>query len=415
MKKIHLFIAFFLSACFCTGQTANLFQKKGDSLYKLKEYKNAAIAFSAASRLMNAGQSGLLFRTRLSAARCWSLSNDPDSAFAQIDSISLLRPFVYNSLITIMNEKDLVPLHKDQRWEKMTKKLFDSVTKETRYPLDSTYTQQEIIYGRKDGMALTMLQLKPKHNSINRGIILVRSGGWGSSFYMANTAEALPYLQNGYTIFIVFHGSEPVYTITDAIEDIQRAVRFVRYNAITYSVNPDKLGMLGISAGGHLSLISGLIDSSFVINSPDPVDRVSSKVQAVVSFYPVSDFLNWNAEGQNASSADLFKHLNHLLEFRKWNAQRRQFNDVTDSTEWKEILKQISPINHLTSNDAPVLIFHGDDDDIVPFGQTELLVKKMEEIKIPVSFIKKKGYGHGWARNDEEMKMIMDWFNTYLK
>ena len=84
------------------------------------------------------------------------------------------------------------------------------VTKETRVPLNSSYTQEEIIYGRKDGMALTMLHLKPKSGLINRAIILLRSGGWGSNYYMSNTAEALPYLQNGYNVFIVFHGSEPV-------------------------------------------------------------------------------------------------------------------------------------------------------------------------------------------------------------
>ena len=399
----------------CFGQTASVLQKNADSLYKKQEYKNAAIAYSSAARLTDPAQSWPLFRLQQSAARSWSLSGVADSAFMMLDSLTSSRSLVYNSLITLLNEKDLDPLHADPRWEKLTARIFEIVTRETRVPLNSSFIQEEIIYGRKDGMALTMLHLKPKNGLIKRAIILLRSGGWGSNFYMPNTAEALPYLEKGYNVFIVFHGSEPIYSIADAIEDIQRAVRFIRFNAASYSIDPAKIGILGISAGGHLSLMSGLVDSSFVVNSPDPVDKVSSKVQAVVSFYPATDFLYWNAEGQDASSAMLFKNLTHLLEFRNWNAQRRQFSYVADSTKWRSVLKQISPINHVSSNDAPVLIFHGDDDGIVPFRQTELFVKKMQAAKTPVSFIMKKGEGHGWPRTDEEQKMILDWFAKYLE
>lgn len=415
MKNIPIFLLCLFFASLSSGQTAELLLKKADSLYKAREYRNAAIVFSAASRLIDPAQPWPIMRTRLSAARSWSLGNVADSAFEVLDSVAISKAFVYNSLVTLINDNDFMPLHRDVRWESLSKKLFDIVTRQTRLPLDPSYSQQEIIYGRKDGMALTMLHLKPKVGINQRAIILLRSGGWGSNFFMANTEEALPYLRNGYNVFIVFHGSEPVYSIADAIEDIQRAIRFIRFNAAAYSVDPGKLGIVGISAGGHLALASGLIDSSFVINSPDPVDRISPKAQAVVSFYPASDFLNYNGEGQDASTAELFKHLNHVLDFRKWNAQRRQFNLVTDSTEWRAMLKKISPVNHVSSNDAPVLIFHGDQDEIVPIRQTELLVKKMQDAKIPVSFIFKKGQGHGWPRSDEEQQMILDWFAKYLK
>ena len=415
MRNIISMLVAILIGGSCVGQTVGELQKNADSLYKRQEYRAAAVAYSSASRLMDRDQSWPLFRLQMLAARSWSLSKIPDSAFMMLDSLSNSRSLVYNSLVTLINEKDLDPLRADLRWEKLTARIFEMVTKETRVPLNSSYTQEEIIYGRKDGMALTMLHLKPKSGLINRAIILLRSGGWGSNYYMSNTAEALPYLQNGYNVFIVFHGSEPVYSIVDAIQDIQRAVRFIRFNAANFAVDPGKLGILGISAGGHLALMSGLADSSFVINSPDPLDKVSSKVQAVVSFYPATDFLYWNARGQDASSAELFKSLNHLLEFRNWNAQRRQFNYVTDSTKWRSILKQISPVNHLSSNDAPVLIFHGDNDGIVPFRQTELFVKEMQAANIPVSFIMKKGEGHGWPRTEEEQRMILDWFAKHLK
>jgi acetyl esterase/lipase len=415
VKNIFSFFLCLFISCLSSGQTADILQKKADSLYKAKDFRNAAMAFSTALKLIPPSQHGLVLRTSMLAARSWSLANVRDSAFVLLESVATSRAFVYNSLVTLVNEKDFIPLQHDNRWQVLTRNLFDVVTRQTRVPIDTGYTQVEIIYGRKDGMALTMLHLRPKTGLRQRGIILVRSGGWGSNFFMANTEEALPYLKNGYDVFIVFHGSEPVYSIADAIEDIQRAIRFIRYNAPTYSIDPGKLGIMGISAGAHLALSSGLIDSSFVTNSPDPVDRMFPKVQAVVSFYPASDFLNYNGEGQDASSAELFKHLSHLLDFRKWNPQRRQFNLVTDSTEWRAMLKKISPVNYVSSNDAPVLIFHGDQDEIVPIRQTELLVKKMQDAKIPVSFIFKKGQGHGWPRSEEEQQMILDWFGKYLK
>lgn len=278
------------------------------------------------------------------------------------------------------------------------------------------YSQREIIYGRKDGMALTMLRLTPKINANGKSIIQIRSGGWGSSFHMPKTSEAVPFLESGYNVFIVFHGSEPIYTVPDAIEDLQRAVRFIRFNAHSYSLDPNKIGAMGTSAGGHLALMCGLSDSTSVYGSSDPVDRVSSKVHAVFALSPTIDFFNWDNKGNNAYSALLFKqYLVHVLDFRKWDAARRRFTDVTDKEEINTILKQISPAYHVSSNDAAVLLFHGDKDQLVPIIQAELLANKLTAAKVPVSYKPKKGGDHSWALNDEETKEILNWFNKYLK
>jgi dipeptidyl aminopeptidase/acylaminoacyl peptidase len=79
------------------------------------------------------------------------------------------------------------------------------------------------------------------------------------------------------------------------------------------------------------------------------------------------------------------------------------------------ILKNLSPLYHVSANDAPVLIIHGDKDDVVPIRQSELLLKKLKEANVPASLIIKKGEGHGWNRDDEEIKMFIDWFDKYLK
>jgi acetyl esterase/lipase len=399
----------------CYGQSVDVLQKKGDSLHHAKQFSRAAQIFSAASRKISPSQSGLLFRSQLSATRCWTLANVKDSAFLQLENMSKALAIGYTDLMAITSEPELIPLHNDIRWWNLTSELFQSVTKRSLTLIDSSYFVNEIIYGRKDGMALTMLSLRPKSAANGKAIIMIRSGGWGSSYYMPGTSEAIPYIKRGYTVFIVFHGSEPVYTIPDAINDLQRAVRYVRYHANSFAIDPDKIGAYGASAAGHLALMCGLADTSATANSPDQIDRMSSKVNAVVSLFPVSDFINWDGAGNNAYSAFLFKEsLVHVLEFRQWNTQRRRFTYVNEVKEINAILAQISPICHVSSNDAPVLLFHGDADALVPVRQSEILATKLQTAKVPVFFSVKKGGGHGWPLSEAEVKLIFDWFAKHL-
>jgi len=400
---------------FCSGQDFTALQRKADSLYKAGEYRTAAMVLSSSARLPNS-QAPVL-RAHIFAARCWTRANMFDSTFAALNRVAGSASLVYNNLVTVATEPDFVSVHKDPRWADVLKRMFNVTTRDCYTPIDASYTQEEIIYGRKDGMALTMLRLKPeKIKSNGRAIIHIRSGGWGSNFYMPGPLEALPFIRAGYNVFIVFHGSEPVYTVVDAVEDLQQAVRFIRYYAGSYSLTHDKIGVIGTSAGGHLALMCGLSDSSATAYSPDPVDRMSSKVQAVVSYFPVSDFLNWDGKGQVADSAFLFKELlPHALQFRHWDAKRRRFDYVTDAKESRAILKQISPTYHVSKNDAPVLLFHGDADELVPIQQSESLARKLRDAQVPLSFNVKKGAGHGWPRSEEESALLMSWFEKYLR
>ena len=416
MRVVYPVLFFMMVSSLAISQALNDLQKRADSLYKAKDFVRAAQTYHTTLRHIQPDQSGLLFRARLSLAKSWTSANLPDSAFVHIGHMLRLKGLVYNNLLSLTTDTDLLSLHTESRWNEMIDKLFSNITKDTREPLDDSYTQEEIIYGRKDGMALTMLHLKPKKNPNGKAIIQIRSGGWGSLFYMPGVTEAVPFLQKGYSVFIVFHGSEPVYTVVDAIEDMQRAVRFIRYHAKKFSIDPDKIGAQGASAGGHLALMLGLSDVSAAQYSPDPVDRVSSKVQAVVSFSPTMNFVDWDGKGNNAFSAFLFKQfLVHVLEFRKWDASHRRFTYVKDEAEINEMLKQISPVSHVSANDAAIMIFHGDEDELVPIAQAELLTKLLKDKKLPMSYQMKKGGGHNWQRGEEENSKVMNWFAEHLK
>ena len=143
--------------------------------------------------------------------------------------------------------------------------------------LDFTRTE-DVIYGRKFGTALTLDVFQPRPaNGV--GIILMVSGGWFSSHESISASFFRPLLNRRYTVFAVVHGSQPKFVITEIIPDINRAVRFIRHNAARYGVDPNRLGVTGGSAGGHLSLIMGTQGGPGDPNAKDPVDRESSVVQ----------------------------------------------------------------------------------------------------------------------------------------
>lgn len=385
---------------------------KADSLFNARDYRNAAIAFSSALNIPGAKP---IIGERYNAASSWALANYPDSSFFQLSIIANSGKVNLNDYQNIITDGNFTSLHSDNRWQLFLEKVYKIAENTFLKPQDSTYTQEEKIYGRKDGMAMTLVHLKPRSNSNGKAIIQIISGTWRSSIIYWDPTISLSYLRKGYSVFVVVHGSAPVYSIADAAADIQRAVRFIRYNARIYEIDSNKIGVTGISAGGHLALLCGLLDTPINENTGDPVDRVSGKVQAVACYYPPTDFLNWGIEGRNVTNTDVFKSRGHIFEFRQWNSKKREFSYIIDTILQNKILKDISPLYNVSANDAPVLIIHGDKDQIVPIQQSESLVKKLKELKVPAVLIVKKGGRHGWSLDPAYEKMLIDWFDKYLQ
>ncbi len=282
------------------------------------------------------------------------------------------------------------------------------------------FTKTEIIYGRKDGMALTMMMLKPTAKANGKGIIYVLNGNWISSPRMMDAflSKTDMYLERGYTLFGVMVSSQPQYTIPDEIKDLKRAVRFVRYNAKDYGIDPDHIGITGSSAGGHLSLMIATSDDEKNSKSNDPVDKVSARVQAVAVFYPPTDFINYgapNASGKINQAGLVFAKVAAAFDFKEWNDTTGTFVSITDTKRRLEIAKTVSPINWVTADDPPVIIIHGDKDFLVPKQQSESIIEKFKEAKVPNKYIIKEGGSHGWQNRDVEEKNFIDWFDKYLK
>jgi len=278
----------------------------------------------------------------------------------------------------------------------------------------------EIIYGRKDGLALTLFKQAPMQGSNGKAIIIVESGNWRSSYERARLylSRSTAYIEKGYTVFTVLPGSQPRYAIPEQIEDLKRAVRYIRYHAKDHDIDGSRLGIMGFSSGGHLSLAVATADEKIDSLASDPVDRMSSRVQAVTVFYPPTDFLNFGRQNEVPSinkTALILTGVYAAFDFKVLNDTTRSYVSVTDDTKKLVIAKSVSPIYAVSADDPPVLIFHGDKDFLVPLQQSESIVKKFELAKVPHQLIIKKGAGHGWRNLEEEEAQCLAWFDKYLR
>src|SRR5262249_6600037 len=147
---------------------------------------------------------------------------------------------------------------------------------------------------------------------------------------------------------------------------------------------------------GHLSLMLGTDGAAGDPKAKDPVDRVSSRVQAVACFFPPTDFLNWGKPGAILDTMHMDSRFRAAVDFRQLDSRERVFERDTDEKKIRELVGSVSPITHITADDAPTLIIHGDVDKLVPLQQSEEMVAKLKEAGVPAKLIVKKGCGHGW-------------------
>lgn len=270
---------------------------------------------------------------------------------------------------------------------------------------------EDVVYGRKFGLALTLDVFQPaKPNGC--GLLFLVNGGWLSSKATPNMVTIRPddyhvFLERGYTMFAVVTSSQPKFTISDEIDDVLRAVRFVRKNAAQYGVQPDRLGVLGASSGGHLTLSIAARGKPGKSDAADPVDRESSAVQAAACFFPPTDFLNYGGPGVSGIGTGPLAPLEVAFGPLALTAEGRQ-----------QLGREISPIEYVTRELPPTLIIHGDRDEVVPLQQSESFVQKARDAGAPdVELIVRSGKGHGWGdfwKSAEDVAAFADWFDRHL-
>ena len=271
---------------------------------------------------------------------------------------------------------------------------------------------EDVIYGRKSGMALTMdVFQSAKPNGC--GLLFLVNGGWLSSketplMVTIRPSDYQVFLERGYTVFAVVTSSQPKFKIPELMQDVERAVRFVRANAARFDVNPQRLGVLGASSGGHLTLSIATRGGSGKPDAPDPVERESSEVQAAACFFPPTDFLNYGGPGKSGVGEGPLAALEVAFGSQGFSTAERT-----------ELGREISPIYFITAKLPPTLIIHGDQDDIVPLEQSERFAQRAAKVAAsPVKLIVRPGKGHGWGdfwKSTEDVNAFADWFDQHLR
>lgn len=254
----------------------------------------------------------------------------------------------------------------------------------------------DVIYGHKAGMALTFDVVEPKKpNGV--GILFMMSGGWVSmwvppeSIVGPKAPELFKHFRDivdhGYTLFIVRHGSSPQFKVPEAVADVRRAVRYIRLHAADFKVDPDRLGVCGGSAGGHLSLMLGTASDDGDKNSKDDVDQVSDRVACVVAYFPPVDLREWVGDKRFPA-----------LDFDPKQAE------------------SVSPILFVTKDDPPTLLIHGDKDDLVKISNSEQIEAAFKKEGVPCDLLVEHGAGHGFMgkQGDEASDALLKWFDKYL-
>ncbi len=274
--------------------------------------------------------------------------------------------------------------------------------------------KEDVIYGRKDGLAMTMDVFTPKEQANGAAIVFCVSGGWFSAHAAIQPSFVQEFLNRGYTVFAVVHGSQPKYTNLEAISDLNRAVRFIHAHVADYAIDPNRLGITGASAGGHLSLMIGTAGTDGNADSMDPVEKMSSRVQAVACFFPPTDFLNYGKEGENAMGRGILVNFRAPFDYQQYDEAKREFEPITDEKRLDEIGHEVSPVYHVTADDPPTLIIHGDADMLVPIQQAQLVIDKLKAAGVEAELVVKPGAGHGWPDLLKDMAMLGDWFDKHL-
>jgi acetyl esterase/lipase len=138
-------------------------------------------------------------------------------------------------------------------------------------------------------------------------------------------------------------------------------------------------------------------------------------VQVVGCFFPPTDFLNYGKPGENALGRGILAGFKPAFDFQEQDPASKVFRPITDEARILEIGRAISPVSHVSADDPPTLIIHGDADTLVPIQQAELILEKLKSAGVETKLVVKKGAAHGWPDFLKDFVIVADWFDAHLK
>ena len=260
----------------------------------------------------------------------------------------------------------------------------------------------DVEFGKAGTRSLKMHVLRPQTPPKDPlpVVVFIYGGAWRGG----NRDQGVPLLsrlaKEGYFCASIEYRLSQEALFPAQIEDCKCAIRYLRSKAEEYHINPDKIGVWGPSAGGHLAALLGTSGDVKELEGNGGHAEFSSRVNAVVDWFGPTDFLKMDAAGSIQKHNDATSPESRLI--------------GGPIQENKEKVKKANPITYVDAGDPPFLIMHGSNDAIVPPNQSELLAEALKKAKVPVKMIVVLGAPHGFVGAEHEAR-VLEFFNEYLK
>jgi acetyl esterase/lipase len=226
-----------------------------------------------------------------------------------------------------------------------------------------------------------------------------------------------PLLDRGYTVFAVIHGSAPVFNAQDFVIDVRRAVRFVRERSASFGVDGQRLGLAGSSSGGWLALMVAMAGEDGNAADDDAAERASARVQAVGCFFSPTELTRFGSASENI--VDLMQkrdgRVDPSFQFHRVNPQTGERQPITAREDVLRMLRELSPVAHVTGDAPPTILIHGDRDQAVPVHQSRLLVERLQQMRVAARLVVREGVGHAYRGWESDTALIADWFDEHLR
>ncbi|MEO2030526.1 MAG: sialate O-acetylesterase [Planctomycetaceae bacterium] len=268
--------------------------------------------------------------------------------------------------------------------------------------------EENITYGTAEGQELKLDLARPAGDGPFPAVAFIHGGGWylgdreGYRLQIEQAAErGYVAVSMSYRLMKFDEAKKETTTATGTfpaqIHDAKAAIRWLRANAAKYDIDPDRIGVTGRSAGGHLSLLLGLTDAHSGLEGDSGNPDHSSRVQAVVNVFGPTDI---KACYETSSVAWIF----------------RLFMGGTPH-KFAETYRTASPITWVSQDDPPVLTLHGSEDKAVPFAQAVTLDEKLKSAGGRHTLIEFEGQGHGFggAHRQQELHEMWKFFDEQLR